>query len=64
MEFGNLYILFLAGNWVVFIVCLSVEKNAVMPDNYRFMMDFEYQEKQEENLRTEIKSLRNLYNIY
>jgi hypothetical protein len=43
---------------------LSVEKNAVMPDNYRFMMDFEYQEKQEENLRTEIKSLRNLYNIY
>jgi hypothetical protein len=64
MEFGNLYILFLAGNWVVSIVCLSVEKNAVMPDNYRFMMDFEYQEKQEENLRTEIKSLRNLYNIY
>jgi hypothetical protein len=29
------------------VVCLTAEKNAGMPENYRFMMDYEYQEKKE-----------------
>jgi hypothetical protein len=27
---------------------LTVEKNVGMPENYRFMMDYEYQEKKKE----------------
>jgi hypothetical protein len=27
---------------------LTVEENAVMPENYRFMMDYENQEKKED----------------
>jgi hypothetical protein len=27
---------------------LTVEKNSGMPENYRFMMDYEYQEKKKE----------------
>jgi hypothetical protein len=27
---------------------LTVEKNAGMPENYRFMMDYEWQEKKKE----------------
>jgi hypothetical protein len=29
---------------------LTVEENAGMPENYRFMIDYEYQEKKEGNL--------------
>jgi hypothetical protein len=47
MELWNLYYLFLAGI-VLFLVCLTVEKNAGMPENYIFMMDSEYQEKKKE----------------
>jgi hypothetical protein len=31
-----------------FLVCLTVEKNLGAPQNYRFMMDYEYQEKKKE----------------
>jgi hypothetical protein len=31
-----------------------LRKNAGMPENYRFMMDYEYQEKEEGNLLAEI----------
>jgi hypothetical protein len=31
-----------------------LRKNAGMPENYRFMMDYEYQEKKEGNLLAEI----------
>jgi hypothetical protein len=40
---------------------LTVEKNAGLPENYRLMMNFEYQEKKEGNLLAEIYSLPNLY---
>jgi hypothetical protein len=33
---------------------LTVQKNAGRPENYRFMMDYEYQGKKEGNLLTEI----------
>jgi hypothetical protein len=33
---------------------LTVEENAGMPENYRFMIDYEYQEKKEGNLLEEI----------
>jgi hypothetical protein len=26
----------------LFLVCLTVEKNAGMPENYRYMRDYEY----------------------
>jgi hypothetical protein len=35
-----------------------------MPENYRFMMDYEYQEKKEVNERAEKYGLPNLYIIY
>jgi hypothetical protein len=34
---------------------LTVEKNAGMPENYRFMMDYEYQGKREEIHRLKYK---------
>jgi hypothetical protein len=38
----------LAGNWVVYSLfdCMF-GKNAGMPENYRLMMDYEYQRKKE-----------------
>jgi hypothetical protein len=33
---------------------LTVEENMGMPENYRFMMDYEYQEKKEGLLLAEI----------
>jgi hypothetical protein len=36
------------GKNVLFLVCLTVEKNAEMSENYRFMMDYEYQGKKKE----------------
>jgi hypothetical protein len=39
----------LAGNCVVpTAVCLTVQENARMPENYKFIMDYEYQEKKKE----------------
>jgi hypothetical protein len=32
----------------LFLVYLTVAENAGMPDNYRFMMDYEYQDKNKE----------------
>jgi hypothetical protein len=32
----------------LFLVCLAVDENARMPENYGFMMDHEYQEKKKE----------------
>jgi hypothetical protein len=32
----------------MFLVCLTVEENAVMHENYGFMVDYEYQEKMKE----------------
>jgi hypothetical protein len=44
---------------------LTVEKNEEMPENYTFMMDYEYQEKKEGNLRPEIDSVvLEIYRIY
>jgi hypothetical protein len=36
---------------------LTIEENAGMPAIYRFVMDYEYQEKKEGNLLAEIYSL-------
>jgi hypothetical protein len=47
IDLQNLYYYILAGNWVV-IVCLTVWEFAGMPENYRLMMDYEYQGKKEE----------------
>jgi hypothetical protein len=44
----DLYYYILVGNWVVYsIVCLTVW-DAGMPENYKLMMDYEYQGKKEE----------------
>jgi hypothetical protein len=32
----------------LFLVCLTIEENAGMPEIYRFVMDYEYQEKKKE----------------
>jgi hypothetical protein len=42
---------------------LTVEKNAGMPENYRFMMDYEYQEKKEGNILAEMYILQ-IYAVY
>jgi hypothetical protein len=40
---------------------LTVEEIAEMPENHKFMMDYEYQEKKEGNLLAAIYSLRIYY---
>jgi hypothetical protein len=45
IELWNLQLLIFLREIGLFLVCLTVEKNAVMHENYRFMMDYEYQEK-------------------
>jgi hypothetical protein len=52
----------LEGNWVVSSLFAPVRENAGMPANYRFLMNYELQEKNG-NLLTETYSLRNLYII-
>jgi hypothetical protein len=47
IDVWTLYYYILAGIGL-FIVCLSVWENAEMPENYRLMMDFEYQGEHEE----------------
>jgi hypothetical protein len=50
----NLYYFFLAGNWAVTSLFLTVLENARMPENYIFVMDYEYQEKKEGCLLAEL----------
>jgi hypothetical protein len=41
----SILFLFWRGIGLFSIVCLAVEENAGMPENYIFMMDYEYQTK-------------------
>jgi hypothetical protein len=46
----------------LFLVCLTVEKNVGMPENYIFMMDYEWQEKRRHSALAEIcKSSKSIY---
>jgi hypothetical protein len=43
-----MYIIYFWQETGLFLVCLTFEKNAGMTENYKFMMDYEYQEKKKE----------------
>jgi hypothetical protein len=44
-----LFLFFGGGGGIgLFLVCLTVEKNAGMPENYRCLIDYDYQEKKKE----------------
>jgi hypothetical protein len=54
MKICEIYITyFLAGNWVISSF-FTVWENVGMSENYRFIMDYEYQEKKEGNVLAEI----------
>jgi hypothetical protein len=59
------YIIYFWSEIGLFLVCLNVEKNVGMPENYRFVMDYEYQEKKRrKSTSSNIScSLRNLLYI-
>jgi hypothetical protein len=44
-DLWNLHYVFLAGNWVVSSLLRLLRKNAGVPENYRFMMDFNTKKK-------------------
>jgi hypothetical protein len=46
-----------AGNGV-FSICLTIKKNAGMPEKYRFIIGYEYQEK-----KKEIYQLKSIYYV-
>jgi hypothetical protein len=48
MYIWEIYIIYFWREIGLFLVCLTVEENAGMPENYQFMMDYEYQEAKKE----------------